>query len=106
MAENKVVIIDDGLAVSIITNTKITQAIPALKVAADNAKTRGISPNKGGCKPCQPKASNLAIDLMYIKQSIAQLSDSDRKKLKEFLKTDKIRMVYRTQSNRLVQLTY
>ena len=44
--------------------------------------------------------------MMYIKQSIAQLPDSDRKKLKEMLDTEKIRMVYRTVSNRLVQLTY
>ena len=105
MSENKLVVIDDSMAVSIITNQKITQAIPALKVAADNAKTRGAVPIRAGCRPCQAKARNVAIDLMYIKQTIAQLPEVDRKKLKEFLKADKIRLVYRTPSNRLVQLT-
>jgi len=106
MAKNKMTIIDDSMAVSIISNQKIIQEIPALKVAADNAKTRGANPAKAGCRPCQAKARNVAIDMMYIKQSIAQLPDSDRKKLKEMLDTEKIRMVYRTVSNRLVQLTY
>lgn len=106
MAKNKMTIIDDSMAVSIISNQKIIQEIPALKVAADNAKTRGSNPAKAGCRPCQAKARNVAIDMMYIKQSIAQLPDSDRKKLKEMLDTEKIRMVYRTVSNRLVQLTY
>jgi hypothetical protein len=46
------------------------------------------------------------MDLMQIKQTIAQLPDSDRKKLKELLNADKIRLVYRTPSNKLVQLTY
>jgi len=105
MAENKLVVIDDSMAVSIISNQQITQAIPALKIAADNAKTKMANPNRGGCRPCQAKARNIAIDMMYIKQTIAQLSEVDRKKLKEFLKTDKIRLVYRTPSNRLVQLT-
>lgn len=106
MATNKLVIIDDGMVVSIITNSKITQAIHPIKVAADNAKSKGLTHNKGGCKPCQSKARNVAIDLMSIKQTIAQLSDDDRRLLKSLLDADKIRMVYTTQSNKLVQLTY
>jgi hypothetical protein len=105
MAEHKLLIIDDSMAVAIISNLKIIQEIPAIKVAADNAKAKGSRP-LFGCRPCQAKARNVAMDLMQIKQTIAQLPDSDRKKLKELLNADKIRLVYRTPSNKLVQLTY
>lgn len=106
MAKHPLLIIDDSMAVSLITDTRITQAIPALKIAADKAKSRGAVPVRGGCRPCQAKARNVAIDLMHIKKAAAQLPDADRRKLKELLDTDKIRLIYRNDSNVLVRLTY
>lgn len=106
MAKHKLITIDDSMAVSLMTNVQVTQAIPAIKIAADRAKSKGAVPVRGGCKPCQAKARNVAVDLMHIKKAAAQLSNQDRIKLKELLNTDKIRLIYRNDSNKLVQLTY
>ena len=102
------VIIDDGLAMAIMSDSRILSQIPAIKVAADNAKARadaGMN-RKAGCRPCQSKARNIAINLMIVKKAIAQLPAEMLKKLKELLNAKSARVVYKNDSGKLIQFTF
>lgn len=106
MAKHKLLVIDDSMATAIISNVKIGEAIPPIKQIGDVVKAKGAIPKVGGCGRCRPKARNVAIDIMHVKKTIAQLSEAYRIKLKELLDTHQIRIVYRTDSNKLIQLTF
>ena len=43
---------------------------------------------------------------MSVKKSIARMSDEDKIKMKKFLKTEKIRIVFKAEDGKLVQLTF
>lgn len=107
MAENKLYIINDNAVTNIMNDPKVLGGIYALKIAVDNAKSKSSAGIKGpGCKPCQAKARNLAVNLMIVKRAIARLSDSDKVKLKELLKADQARIVYSNESGKIIQLTF
>jgi hypothetical protein len=43
---------------------------------------------------------------MLVKKTIAQLPDESKKKLKELLNAKQVRIVYRNDSGKIVQLTF
>jgi hypothetical protein len=105
---SNLVVIDDSMVMAIMNDNKILSQIPPIKVAVSNAKAKsdaGIN-RKAGCKPCQSKARNLAINLMVVKKAIAQLPNDMKKKLKELLNAKEVRIVYKNDSGKLIQLTY
>lgn len=102
---SNLLIIDDSMVLAIMGNSKITSQIPQIAVAVSNAKARSSAPG-GGCKPCQAKARNTAINLMVVKKAIARLPTEMKKKLKELLNAKEIRIVYKDDSGKLIQLTY
>jgi|688.fasta_scaffold15826_8 radical SAM superfamily enzyme len=108
MEEHKLLVLDDSMVMSIMNNNKIVSQIHAIKVAVDRARaTPGAGGmKKGGCTPCQAKARNVAINLMLVKKTIAQLPDESKKKLKELLNAKQVRIVYRNDSGKIIQLTF
>lgn len=108
MEEHKLLVLDDSMVMSIMNDNKIISQIHAIKVAVDRARTApgpgGVK--RGGCTPCQAKARNVAINLMLVKKTIAQLPDESKKKLKQLLNAKQVRIVYRNDSNKIVQLTF
>jgi len=108
MENHKLLILDDSMVMSIMNDNKIVSQIHAIKVAVDKARaTPGAAGiKKGGCTPCQAKARNVAINLMLVKKTIAQLPDESKKKLKELLSAKQVRIVYRNDAGKIVQLTF
>ena len=107
MAENKLYIINDNAVTNIMNDPKVLGSIYALKIAVDNAKSKSSAGMKSaGCRPCQAKARNLAINLMIVKRAIARLSDADKVKLKGLLKADQARIVYSNESGKIILLTF
>ena len=108
MEEHKLLVLDDSMVMSIMNNNKIVSQIHAIKVAVDRARaTPGAGGmKKGGCTPCQAKARNVAINLMLVKKTIAQLPDESKKHLKALLNAKQVRIVYRNDAGKIVQLTF
>lgn len=103
---SNLLIIDDAMVTAIMGNSKIISQIPPLAVAVSNARANPNAGKGGGCKPCQAKARNVAINLMSVKKAIARLPNDMKKKLKELLKAKEIRIVYKDDSGKMIQLTY
>ena len=108
MEEHKLLVLDDSMVMSIMNNNKIVSQIHAIKVAVDRARAApgAGGMKKGGCTPCQAKARNVAINLMLVKKTIAQLPDESKKKLKELLNAKQVRIVYRNDAGKIIQLTF
>ena len=108
MEEHKLLVLDDSMVMSIMSNNKIVSQIHAIKVAVDRARAapRAGGMKKAGCTPCQAKARNVAINLMLVKKTIAQLPDESKKQLKALLNAKQVRIVYRNDSGKIVQLTF
>jgi hypothetical protein len=104
--KSKLVIIDDGMVINILNDPKVSGQIQAVKIAVDNARAKVGNVRKGGCRPCQAKARNIAVNLMSVKKAIAQLSDADKTKLKNIMNTEQARIVYTNDSGKIIQLTF
>mgnify|MGYP000388041806 CR=1 FL=1 len=104
--KSKLVIIDDGMVINILNDPKVSSQIQAVKIAVDNARARVGNARKGGCRPCQAKARNIAVNLMSVKKAIAQLSDADKAKLKNIMNAEQARIVYTNDSGKIIQLTF
>ncbi len=104
--KSKLVVIDDGMVINILNDPKVSSQIQAVKIAVDNAKARVGSIRKGGCRPCQAKARNIAVNLMSVKKAIAQLSEADKEKLKNIMNAEQARIVYTNDSGKIIQLTF
>lgn len=97
---DKLVIIEDAVITSLLSNPRLLSEIPALKNAAS------IRPNSGpSCKPCARKAGNKAFNYSGAKKVIANLRGEPLAKLKKELGADKIRVMFVNESGKLVQMT-
>lgn len=48
----------------------------------------------------------MSIDLMSVKKAIARFSDEDKAKMKEFLKTDEVRIIFRSEDNKITKIEF
>lgn len=101
------IVLDDGKIASMLNDASFLAEFKNIKMALESGRARAAAaPKKAGCKPCQAKARNVAVDLMSVKKSIARMSDEDKIKMKKLLKTEKIRIVFKAEDGKLVQLTF
>lgn len=102
------IVLDDGKIASMLNDESFLAEFKNIKMAleAGRARAAAVPAKNKGCKPCQAKARNVAVDLMSVKKSIARMSDEDKIKMKKFLKTEKIRIVFKAEDGKLVQLTF
>lgn len=100
MAE-KIVTIEDSTITALLSNTDLIQALPGLKTAGA-AKASA----KSDCKPCQAKARLKAVNYSQVKKAIGTLSGEQRKKLKEHLGADKVRVTFKNDTGKMIQLTF
>lgn len=96
----RLVIIEDAIITSLLSNPKILSDIPALKTAAA-IKTPG-SPM---CTPCARKNRAKSVNYLHVKNVIANLRGESLARLKKELSADKIRVLFKNSSGKLVQLT-
>jgi uncharacterized protein YajQ (UPF0234 family) len=96
----KVVTIEDSTITALLSNQKLTEALPGLKTAGA-AKVATTS-----CKPCQAKARAKSVNYSQVKKAIGTLTGEQRKKLKEALGADKVRVTFKNDAGKMVQLTF
>lgn len=96
----KLVVIEDSTITALLTNPKLLVDIPALKSAA-SVKNTG-SPT---CKPCARKAAARHLNYAHVKKVIANLRGTQLARLKTELGADKIRVIFKNDSNKLIQIT-
>lgn len=98
---DKTVVIEDSTITALLSNTELAQALPGLKTAGA-AKVAA----KPGCTPCQAKARLKAINYSQVKKAIGTLTGEQRKKLKEHLGADKVKVTFKNDQGKMVQLTF
>jgi hypothetical protein len=99
MAE-KLVVIEDTTITSLLSNPKLLSVIPALKTAASVK-----NPGSPTCKPCARKAYDKSVNYSHVKKVIANLRGDSLNKLKQELGATKIRVIFKNEQNKLVQIT-
>ena len=97
---DRLVIIEDSVITSLLSNPKLLSDIPSLK-SAGAVKNAG-SP---GCTPCQRKARAKSFNYAHVKRVIANLRGDLLQRLKKELNTDKIRVIFQNEAGKLVQIT-
>jgi hypothetical protein len=97
---DKLVVIEDTTITSLLSNPKLLSTIPALKTAASVK-----NPGSPTCKPCARKASAKAINYSHVKKVIANLRGEMLSKLKQELGATKIRVIFKNEQNKLIQVT-
>jgi hypothetical protein len=104
---SKSIILDDKAVFGLLNDTKFLDQFPSIKEALEAAKNKANSHIvKQGCKPCQVRSKQIAIDLMAVKKSIVRFCDEDKLKIKEFLKTDKVIIIFNNDKNVLSQIDF
>ncbi len=96
----KLVVIEDTTITSLLTNPKLLSEIPALKAAA-SVKNAG-SPT---CKPCARSAAAKAYNYSHVKKVISNLRGEPLARIKKELGAERIRIIVRSDSGKLVQIT-
>jgi hypothetical protein len=96
------VVIEDGVILSLVSKPEFTQSIPCLANKAEMLKTSG-----GGCGSCAAKRRARAQQTMSgIKSCLAALSPQKKTELKQLLNAKQLRVVYTNASGKVVQLTF
>jgi hypothetical protein len=96
----RLVVIEDSIITSILSNPRILAAIPALKTAADIK-----NPGSPRCTPCARKARARAANYSQVKTTISNLRGEALAKLKQELNADKLRVLFKNTAGKLVQIT-
>lgn len=104
---SKFVMLDDKVTFGLLNNEEFLEKFPNIKAALEAAKNKAASMVvKQGCKPCQLRSRQMSIDLMSVKKAIARFSDEDKAKMKEFMKTDQIRIIFRSEDNKITKIEF
>lgn len=106
MGNLPLVVLDDNQIASMLNDQSFLSEFKDIKAALDSGRSKAAAAPVKGCRPCQAKARNAAVDLMSVKKSIARMSDENKIKIKKFLKAEKIRIVFKAEDGKLVQLTF
>lgn len=85
-------VIDDAILARMASDSRFTSWLPFMAAAAQ----------AGGCG-C---SGTPRVDTNSIKQQLASLDADSKRRLKNLLQADKVRIIYRNPAGRLVQLTF
>lgn len=97
---SKYLMLDDKVVFGLLKDNKIIEQFPNIKIALESTKSKAESHVvKQGCKPCQVRSKQVSMDIMAVKKAIARLSDEDKVKIKELLKTEKVIVVFKGDNN-------
>lgn len=96
------VVIEEGTLTSMALNATIAKEFPILAPIAKLARKTG----GGGCGTCGAAARERAATFQRVKQAIASM-DSDRKRrLKDSMNAQNMRIMYKDNSGKAQQLTF
>jgi len=104
---SKIITLDDKVVFGLLSDNNFLEQFPNIKAALEAAKSKAASiVVKQGCKPCQLRSKKISIDLMSVKKAIARFSDEDKIKIKEFLKTEKLVIVFSNDKNEISKIDF
>jgi len=102
---HRLIVLENGVLDSMANNKKFTTEFPVLlKLQQDNqARSAGGKKSCGGC----PGSNRNRGDIYQtVKQTLAGLATKRKSKLKEMLSTDKVQIVYRSNSGKAIKKTF
>jgi|APGre2960657404_1045060.scaffolds.fasta_scaffold112091_2 hypothetical protein len=104
---SKSVTLDDKVTFNLLSSAEFLDKFPNIKAALEATKNKAESMIvKKGCKPCQLRSKQISINLMSVKKAIARFSDEDKIKIKEFLKTDQLVIVFSNDKNEISKIEF
>lgn len=107
MVRSKIIVIDDKLIHGLLADPRFLKMFPAIDAALKAGRFKiEASVKSGACKPCQVKAKQFGVDAMAAKIVLSQLSLEDKEKLKSFLNTDQVKIVFKTKQGKIVQIDF
>ena len=97
--QRPLVVIEDSLLQAMATNADIRREFPFLAAA-----TRA-QPRSTGCGSCSRRTATQNAVISRVKQQLAGLDDSKKRRLKDLLNARQVRVTYR-HGNKIRQLTF
>lgn len=86
------VVLDDSVLYHMASNSQFVSSFPFLSTLKNAQKSCGCS--------------GPSIDTNAVKRQIAALDAEAKKRLKKLLNADRVRLIYRNEAGKLVQLTF
>lgn len=100
--KRKMVVIEEGTLTSMALNPAIAAAFPVLGPIAKLAR-KGTG---GGCGSCGRAAQERAKMYQQVKMALAGMGSDQKRKLKDLLNANSVRLLYKDTSGRAQQLTF
>lgn len=100
LPKRKLVVLEDSTVVSMALNAAIVKELPFLAGIAAQARTAG---GKKSCGGCRANANRTTYD--SAKTAIAGLDSTKKRKLKELMNAERLRVTYRL-GNKVQVLTF
>lgn len=104
MAQQPLVILEDAVLVAMAGNPALVKELPFLK----SLRRDQALPARRGCGTCNegPAAKASHASFESAKKLIASLDSGKKRAIKSLMNTRGLRVVYRDNSNRLIELTF
>jgi hypothetical protein len=99
MAKHKLIHVEEGTITSMANNPAVVKEFPFL------ASVRKLKARRPGCGRCGAARTGTAAVYGAVKSTIAGLDGSKKRRLKELLGADKVRVRY-TSGSRTLELTF
>lgn len=101
--QRKLVVIEDGLLLSMASNATFVAAFPFL-AALQNPQVRAGT--RGGCGSCGGKNNARNSALLAAKANLANMDVDSKRRLKEMLNTQQVRIIYQDANHRTIAKTF
>lgn len=100
--KRKVVVLEEGTLTSLALNPAVVAEFPALASIAKLAK----QPTRGGCGTCGRAAQERAQTYQKVKLAVAGLPSDRKRRLKDLLNANSVRLLYRDGKGKAQQLVF
>lgn len=99
--KRKLVVIEEGTITSMAANAAFTKEFPFLTSLASKTGSK-----QRGCGSCGRAAAERTAVFGAAKQALAGMDSDKKRRLKELLNTSQVRITFKNNSGKLVQLTF
>lgn len=100
--KRKLVVIEEGTLTSMALNAAIAREFPVL---APIAKLARAAP-RAGCGSCGRAGQERAVTFQRVKQALASMDATQKRKLKDLMNAQSMRLLYRDNAGKAQQLTF
>lgn len=100
--KRKLVVIEEGTLTSMALNAAIAKEFPVLAPIAKLAR----SAPRAGCGTCGRAGQERAVTFQRVKQQLASMDATQKRKLKDLMNASSMRLLYRDNGGKAQQLTF